>query len=493
MEPNDLLQGRFRVEEFLGSGGMGEVWTAREVETGRLVAVKILRSARANGGRSSRERTRHLRMLEGRFERECDLLQRFRCDRIPRLLARGNDGLDPYLVMEHVDGVPMDEFRRRHTLSPRSVAALMTQLLESIAYAHANGAVHRDVKPHNAIVAKDGKVHLIDFGIAFLTDPDATRYTEDGHTPGSPGYRAPELIRSSDTVTFAADVYGAGGVMFLLLTGRPPFLKRTDRTIDEQHLYDPPPRVSEFVDHVDPGIDEIVDRMLAKEPASRPTPEEVIRVLVPHLPRPGDAAPNPGLDPDPTLPFRIPDALERPAETGRAPRRGRGRRRPGADRPSRHEYDELVVQAADEIEAGEPGPATARLDATLEEVRRAWGLDYLPIARACLRCGDAARLEGIMARARARYRDAERQAAGDPTREGEEILLEARIGLAECLIADELLDEGVAGWSDTARALLALTPVPATLVRRLREIALELRERGHGAAIQALLDRLPSA
>ena len=281
--------------------------------------------------------------------------------------------------------------------------------------------------------------------------------------------------------------------MFLLLTGRPPFLKRSDRSYDEQHLYDPPPRVSEFVDHVDPLIDAIVDRMLAKVPESRPTAEEVIGVLAPHLPQPGDAAPNPALDPDPTLPFRSPDGRERPAGTERAPRRGRGRRRPEADRPSRDEYDDLIAQAADEIEAGEPGPATRRLDETMEEARRAWGVGYLPIARACLRCGDAARLEGIIARARARYRDAERQAAGNQTREGTEILLEARIGLAECLIPEDHVDEAVAAWSAVARDVLALVPVPAVLVRRLREVALELQERGRGREIRALLDRLPGA
>ncbi len=172
--------------------------------------------------------------------------------------------------------------------------------------------------------------------------------------------------------------------MFLLLTGRPPFLERSDRSYDDQHLYDPPPRVSEFVDHVDPAIDAIVDRMLAKAPESRPTAEEVIAVLAPHLPQPGDAAPNPALDPDPTLPFRSPDGRERPAETERAPRRGRGRRRPEVDRPSRDEYDDLIAQAADEIEAGEPGPATERLDATLEEARRAWGSATCPSrGRAC--------------------------------------------------------------------------------------------------------------
>lgn len=486
-----MLQGRYRIERRLRRGGMGEVWLARDEQTGHRVVVKFLRCEHDEVGRAAGKHSRRRWTLLKRFERECDLLERLDHPGIPRLLARGFEGLDPYMVMECVEGVPLDEFHGRHTLSPRVCAAIITQLLEMLDYAHANGVVHRDVKPHNVIVGNDGRIHLIDFGIAFLTDPDATRYTEDGHTPGSPGYRAPELIRSSDAVTFAADFYGAGGVLFLLLTGRPPFLKRPDRTFDEQHLYDPPPRVSKFVEHVAPAIDEIVDRMLAKDPASRPTPAEVARVLRPHLPQPGDAAPTPALDPDPTLPFRFPDGRERSAETQRAPRPGRGRRRPRADRPSRREYDGLLDQAAGEIEAGEPGPAIARLDATMQEARRAWGSDCLAIARACLRCGDAARLEGIVARARARYRDAERQAAGNTTREGEEVRLEARIGLAECLIPEDRVHEAVAQWSLIVHQVLTLEPPPNVLVRRLREVALELQERGHSAAVGALLEQLP--
>ncbi|GAA1775258.1 serine/threonine-protein kinase [Actinomadura chokoriensis] len=493
METGEVLQGRFHIEEPLRRGGMGDIWLARDDRTGGLVVVKVLRASQDAGARASSERRRRRRTLLNRFERECDLLQRLDHPGIPRLLARGFQGLDPYMVMEYIEGPALDEFLRLHTPTPAACAAIMTQILDALAYAHANGVVHRDVKPHNVIVGADGVVHLIDFGIAFLTDPDATRYTEEGHTPGSTGYRAPELILSNETVTTAADVYGAGCVYFLLLTGRQPFCGRPTRSADEQHLYDPPPRVSGVVDHVAPEIDDIVDRMLAKDPASRPRPEDVAKLLNPHLPAPGDPAPDPALTPDPTARFRTPDGghVRGAAVSGSSRRRGRRSSRLGTDRPSRAQYDELVVRAAEEVDAGEPGPAIARLDETLADVRDAWGLGYLPVARACLRCGDAARLEGLGARARARYRDADRQVAGDSSREGAELRLEARIGLAECLVPEERLDDAVAEWSAAARDTLAIDPVPRRLNRRLREVALELQERGHGAAIRQLLARLP--
>ncbi len=495
MERDDVLEGRFRVEGPLRQGGMGRLWIARDLQTGDLVVVKMLQGSWGEGSLSSTERLRYRGTLLKRFERECNLLERLEHRGIPRLLGRGFEGVDPYMVMEYIDGAALDEFLKRNTLTPDAATAIMTQLLDALAYAHREGVVHRDVKPHNVIVGTDHVVHLIDFGIAYLTDPDATRYTEEGATPGSLGYKAPELIGAGGgDVTPAADVYGAGCVYYMLLTGKRPFEGTPERSIEDQHRHEEAPRARATVDHIAPAIDDVIARMLAKAPGDRPAAEEVVEVLRPYLPRPGDPAPNPRLVPDPTLPYRAPDGRERPGEPERPPRRGRSRRsaRPGVDRPTRAEYDRLVAEADEEIEAGEPGPAIARLENTLAEVRRAWGLGYLPIARACLRCGDAARLEGICFRARARYRDAERQVAGDGSAEGAELLAEARIGLAECLVPEGRVEEAVVQWLAIAQRVAALDPVPARLVRRLHEVALELIEHGHESRVRPMLDRLPS-
>lgn len=493
MERDAVLLGRFRIEGLLRQGGMGKVWIARDGETGGLVVVKTLYSSWHDGSRSSPDSRRFRRTLLKRFERECDLLQDLDHPGIPRLLARGFEGIDPYMVMEYIEGPALDEFLDHSTPTPNAATAIMTQLLEALAYAHSRGVVHRDVKPHNVIVGADHIVHLIDFGIAYLTDPDATRYTEEGVTPGSLGYKAPELIEAGGDVTPAADMYGAGCVFYMLLTKDKPFAGTRERSMEEQHLHDVPPRVRAQVGHIAPEIDDVIARMLAKDPASRPAPDEVITVLRPHLPRLGDPAPDPELTPDPTLLFRAPDGRDRLRTVECAPRRGRSRRssRPGVDRPTRSEYDELVTRAYDEVRAGEPGSAVARLDATLADVRSAWGRGYRPIARACLRCGDAARLEGIWARARARYRDAERQVAGDTSAEGAALRLEAQIGIAECLVPEERLKEAAEEWFALARKVSALDPVPPVLVRRLRESAAELVERGYGDRIQPVLDRLP--
>lgn len=489
MQPDDVLLGRFRVEGLLRRGGMGEVWTAHDLETGRRVVVKKAHDS-ASAGMPSRERRQRRATLLKRFERECNLLERMDHSGIPRLLSRGFEGVDPYMVMEHIEGVALDEFLGRHTPPATAAAAIMTQLLEALAYAHAAGVVHRDVKPHNVIVDTEGIVHLIDFGIAFLTDPDATRYTEEGATPGSLGYKAPELIGGDGEVTIAADIYGVGCVYFMLLTKRRPF-EGSPGHVEAQHLYAVAPRVSEIVGHVPPEIDEIIARMLDKNPAGRPTIEEIIKVIRPHLPRLGAPAPSPALIPDPTRVFRDPAGEDRPVAPARASRRGRSRRapRPGADRPAREEYGLLVEQARKEIDAGEPGPVIERLAETLAYVRAAWG-DYPPVARACLRCGDAARLEGIWARARARYREAEQQVARNLSAEAEVIRLEARIGLAECLVPEGRLEDAVAAWLGVARETLALDPVPEVLDTRLREVAPELIERGHGSVVQPVLDEL---
>jgi hypothetical protein len=161
------------------------------------------------------------------------------------------------------------------------------------------------------------------------------------------------------------------------------------------------------------------------------------------------------------------------------------------DRPSRAEYDRLLTQAQEEIDAGEPGMAIAELERTLPEAERAWGQSHPPIARARLRCGDAARLEGVWTWARACYREVAKQLAQGGSREVTELHIEAQIGIAECLATEELLDDAAVEWAEAVERTLALTPIPRVLVGRLREVAVDLQERGYGARIESHLGRLP--
>ncbi len=204
MEAGDVLDGRYRVEQALDQGGMGTIWTAIDLVTGQLTAVKVLRlDAYTQGRFTPAERARHRAELLKRFEREGAILEELKHPGIPRLLHRGYLGEEPYLVMEYVEGISLREFLDTRGPFPFDAAvAVAVQVAEALAHAHANGVVHRDLKPGNVVIAcADGAVKLLDFGIAHLTDPDATRYTALGATPGSAGYMAPEQLRGQQDIS----------------------------------------------------------------------------------------------------------------------------------------------------------------------------------------------------------------------------------------------------------------------------------------------------
>ncbi|MGH1555563.1 serine/threonine-protein kinase [Streptomyces sp. L7] len=196
METGEVLDGRFRIEEALDQGGMGSIRTATETATGRLVAVKALRLDAYTQGPVQPGRTdpdAGWNWMK-RFEREGAILEELDHPAIPRLLHRGYHHEEPYLVMEYVDGVNLRELLDLRRPFPFGAAvAIAVQIAEALGHAHTNGVVHRDLKPGNVVIAAaDGAVKLLDFGIAHLADPDATRYTALGATPGSAGYMSAE-------------------------------------------------------------------------------------------------------------------------------------------------------------------------------------------------------------------------------------------------------------------------------------------------------------
>lgn len=210
--------GAYTLERPLGHGGMGSVWLARRTD-GRFegqAAVKLLNVALMSG------------RGEERFRREGSVLARLTHPGIARLLDAGiSAGGPPYLVLEYVDGVPIDQYATQRRLSTEGKVRLMLQVLDAVAHAHANLVVHRDLKPSNVLVSDDGTVKLLDFGIAMLLDDTSGR--GDGAavvTGGSArlmtlAFAAPEQIEGQ-AITTATDVYAAGAMLYLLLTGRHP-------------------------------------------------------------------------------------------------------------------------------------------------------------------------------------------------------------------------------------------------------------------------------
>jgi len=245
---------------------MSVVDLARDTELDREVAVKRLAE---NFARDDE--------LRARFQREARLAARLSHPNVVRIYDVGiDDDERPFIAMEFVDGETLAELLgRRGPLPPEEVARLGVQACRALAAAHEAGLVHRDVKPQNLILRRDGVLKLGDFGVAFGLE--GTRLTVAGTVLGTAAYLAPEQARGEE-VTAAADVYGLGAVLYELLTGRPP---RTPATLAELALTETIPVPLD----APPALAHIVMRCLAADPDERPpSAAEVARELAATLP-----------------------------------------------------------------------------------------------------------------------------------------------------------------------------------------------------------------
>ncbi|MBI3925303.1 MAG: serine/threonine protein kinase [Armatimonadetes bacterium] len=251
------LLGGYRILEKLGTGGMATVY--RAVPDGSLdeqasVAVKIIRPDGVD------ERT------IGRFRREIRLCGALQHPSIVEVLDSGDqDGL-LYLVMECVEGKPLNDVIREGGLDPERALEILKSIFSAVAHAHGKGVVHRDLKPANIMVGADGRVRVMDFGLAWGLDSPAL--TETGHALGTPLYMAPEQVLGKKP-DFAVDQYALGCVAFELLTGRPPYQDSEEISVIFRKMNDPVPRVSDYRAGASRALDEAVSRMLAREPAGR--------------------------------------------------------------------------------------------------------------------------------------------------------------------------------------------------------------------------------
>jgi serine/threonine-protein kinase len=213
-----LLAGRYEIERPLGHGAMAIVDLARDRELDRHVALKRLAE------NLSRDPD-----FRGRFLREGKLAAQLNHPNIVRVFDVGEADGRPYIAMEHVDGETLaDLIARRGTVTTAEAATLGAQAARALAAAHAAGLVHRDVKPHNLLLRRDGVLKLSDFGIAIGLE--GTRLTMTGTVLGTAAYLAPEQARA-EQVTSAADVYALGLVLVELLTGNPDRSARIDGPI----------------------------------------------------------------------------------------------------------------------------------------------------------------------------------------------------------------------------------------------------------------------
>jgi eukaryotic-like serine/threonine-protein kinase len=249
--------GRYTIQGLIGKGGMGAVYRAiREDDFRMEVAIKLL------------QRGTDTETALGRFRAERQILAGLQHPNIARLLDGGatETGL-PYLVMEYVDGTPLLEYAAQ--LPVRRRLELFRSVCEAVQYAHEKLIVHRDIKPSNIVVTRGGHPKLLDFGIAKLLDPAASR-SASTTTAGNgglmtPDYASPEQ-RRGEPVTIATDIYSLGAVLYELLTGR---RAHAVEPFTPEGIQKEPPKPSAIVRGLDPDLDDIVRMALRKEPERR--------------------------------------------------------------------------------------------------------------------------------------------------------------------------------------------------------------------------------
>lgn len=251
--PQRVLGGRYLLEERIASGGMATVWRAHDETLARTVAVKSLHE--------------HLtadEALRERFRREAVAAAKLGHPGIVGIYDTGARADHTYLVMEYVEGETLREVLAEHgRLDIDVAAAIGVQVADALGYAHARGLVHRDVKPANILVGRDGGVKIADFGIAKVAE-SARDLTQTGTVLGTAAYVAPEQVRG-DPVDGRADQYGLACVLYESLTGRRPFEAESPMAMAAQRLTEYPLPMRAVRPDVPRGLDDVVMRALARD------------------------------------------------------------------------------------------------------------------------------------------------------------------------------------------------------------------------------------
>jgi beta-lactam-binding protein with PASTA domain/tRNA A-37 threonylcarbamoyl transferase component Bud32 len=255
-----LLGDRYELDGVVGRGGMAEVYRARDLRLDRTVAVKTLRADLA------RDQT-----FQARFGREAQSAASLNNPAIVAVYDTGEDPASgvPYIVMEYVDGRTVrDLLIEGHRLLPERTLEITSGVLRALEYSHQAGIVHRDIKPGNVMVTRNGDIKVMDFGIARAMSDSQATMTQTAQVIGTAQYLSPEQARG-ERVDARSDLYSTGCLMYELLTGRPPFTGDSPVAIAYQHVRENPIPPSRLDPSLPPWADSIVLKAMAKSPNDR--------------------------------------------------------------------------------------------------------------------------------------------------------------------------------------------------------------------------------
>lgn len=273
------LAGRYSLEREIGRGGMGVVYLAREVALDRPVAIKVLPPKKAKASE-----------VREQFLREARTAAKFSHPNVVPIFSVEQVDDFVFFVMAYVDGETLGQrLASRGALPPEEVARIMREVAWALAYAHAQGVVHKDVKPDN-ILLEDGtdRVLVTDFGIAQVAGAATGR---NGEVHGTPEFMSPEQA-TGEAVDHRSDIYSLGVVGFTALAGQPPFLATAASEVLAQHIGKPPPKLTSVAPGVPRRLAQVIERCLAKDPEERiPSCEKLAEALGGAVPRRKDSPP----------------------------------------------------------------------------------------------------------------------------------------------------------------------------------------------------------
>ncbi|MEV6981398.1 Stk1 family PASTA domain-containing Ser/Thr kinase [Sphaerisporangium sp. NPDC051017] len=308
-----VLDGRYRVESRIARGGMAAVYLARDVRLDRTVALKVMH-------RSLAEDPDFVRRFIGEAKSVASLSH----PNVVHVFDQGTDGDHVYLSMEYVPGRTLrDVLRQRGRLPAREALEIMIPVLAALGAAHQAGMVHRDVKPENVLLSDDGRVKVVDFGLARAID--SGNQTRTGVMIGTIAYMSPEQVTAGVTDA-RSDVYAAGVMLFELLTGRQPYQGETPMSVAYRHVHDRVPAPSSLAPESPAVLDRLVLSATDRDPNHRPTDATALLVAaveahraLPRDPAPAPPHPVPAPAPAPANPTLVQSRTEMLTTPGIAP------------------------------------------------------------------------------------------------------------------------------------------------------------------------------